>query len=226
MYIWGLDSQKLEGIALDLGLEIENGRSKGRAYAFRLCPPSSRSRYARVSPNPWGKPRHIKACCYHAFRDYIGRAFQQGATRVQSTGGDWRSLDAFKADLSRLHSQNVGSQMYPASMGELCRCEAYGIDIRPGGGAFDCETWARVSQDHRVQFSRAEPDGEGGVRIVNVASIRQADIARCPFAIMVPAHYRPDGSCKCDDPAEQAMMIKEWGYTRASFTRARRAGKL
>lgn len=46
-------------------------------------------------------------------------------------------------------------------------------------------------------------------------TIRQSDIRKCPFAIMmVPEHYRPDGTCRCDDPEHRAqVMIPEWGYT-------------
>jgi len=45
-------------------------------------------------------------------------------------------------------------------------------------------------------------------------------IEKCPFLIMVAAHYRDDGTCKCDDPKERARMIAEWGYTEESFKRA------
>ncbi len=43
------------------------------------------------------------------------------------------------------------------------------------------------------------------------------DIRRCPHVILLPSHYRPDGSCKCDDPAERRMMIRRWGYRRSDF---------
>jgi len=78
-------------------------------------------------------------------------------------------------------------------------------------------------QDHRVRFSTINPDGCGGITESDVAYVRQADIGACPHLIMVAAHYRPDGSCKCDDPEEQAMMIRKWGYSRRDFRRARKA---
>lgn len=34
--------------------------------------------------------------------------------------------------------------------------------------------------------------------------------SNCPHSIMVPEHYREDGSCKCDDPNDPLMA--EWGY--------------
>ncbi|KKM18179.1 hypothetical protein LCGC14_1668320 [marine sediment metagenome] len=57
---------------------------------------------------------------------------------------------------------------------------------------------------------------------MNVREIKQSDIAACPHVIMMPGHYRTDGSCKCDDPDEQAMMIREWGYNKSDFLRARK----
>jgi hypothetical protein len=43
------------------------------------------------------------------------------------------------------------------------------------------------------------------------------DCLKCPFVILLPSHYRTDGSCKCDDARERAIMIKEWGYKKNSF---------
>lgn len=40
---------------------------------------------------------------------------------------------------------------------------------------------------------------------------------RCRFCIIVAEHYRDDDSCKCDDPLEQEMMIREWGYDEDDF---------
>ena len=42
-------------------------------------------------------------------------------------------------------------------------------------------------------------------------------IVKCPFFIMVPEHYREDGTCKCDDPEHRRMMIREWGYAVDDF---------
>lgn len=50
-----------------------------------------------------------------------------------------------------------------------------------------------------------------------ISYMKQSDMLKCPFAIMVPEHYRPDGSCKCNDPEHRAMMIQDWEYTEADF---------
>jgi len=38
----------------------------------------------------------------------------------------------------------------------------------------------------------------------------------CTFFIMVPEHYREDGTCKCDD-AEHRKEMRKWGYTKKHF---------
>jgi hypothetical protein len=50
-----------------------------------------------------------------------------------------------------------------------------------------------------------------------VRIMRQADILRCRHVIMLPSHYREDGTCKCDDPAERRRLIREAGYHRTDF---------
>lgn len=70
-----------------------------------------------------------------------------------------------------------------------------------------------------VTFEEMGRDGE----LRNVRVIKRSDIGACPHIIMVPSHYRDDGSCKCDDPAEQAMMIREWDYTPADFEKGGQA---
>lgn len=70
-----------------------------------------------------------------------------------------------------------------------------------------------MNGEHEIQFGTLQKDGT----LTNVRGIKQSDIGRCPHVIMVASHYREDGTCKCDDPKEQAMMIKEWGYAKKDF---------
>jgi len=46
--------------------------------------------------------------------------------------------------------------------------------------------------------------------ITDERDISQDDIRRCPFYIMIPEHYREDGSCRCNDPDHSEMIT--WGY--------------
>jgi len=42
------------------------------------------------------------------------------------------------------------------------------------------------------------------------ADIPQSQFHNCPFLIMLPEHYRADGTCRCDDPDHIEMI--EWEY--------------
>lgn len=64
-----------------------------------------------------------------------------------------------------------------------------------------------------TEFGTLNPDGS----YVHTGTLRQSDMANCPYFIMVLDHYRPDGTCRCDDPIEQARMIAEWGYSPSDF---------
>lgn len=53
--------------------------------------------------------------------------------------------------------------------------------------------------------------------MTQIRYLRQSDMLKCKFAIMVPEHYREDGTCMCDDLEHRKMMIKEWGYKSSQF---------
>ena len=57
----------------------------------------------------------------------------------------------------------------------------------------------------------------GKLVTTHVRTLSQATMLACPFVIMEPSHYREDGSCKCDDAEERAMMIAEWEYSAEDF---------
>ncbi len=63
-----------------------------------------------------------------------------------------------------------------------------------------------MRENHNIMFDTLTPDGN----LVNVRLIKQSDIQRCPHYIMVPTHYRDDGTCRCNDKEHTEM--REWGY--------------
>ena len=69
--------------------------------------------------------------------------------------------------------------------------------------------------EHKVQFGTLQPDG----KLTNVRYLKQSSMAKFPFFIMVPEHYRQDETCKCNDPEHRKMMMKEWGYKRSDFAK-------
>ena len=57
-----------------------------------------------------------------------------------------------------------------------------------------------------VRFSKLNPDGTE----TNIRNINQSDLTKCPHYILMPEHYRQDGSCRCNDKTHTEM--REWGY--------------
>lgn len=51
---------------------------------------------------------------------------------------------------------------------------------------------------------------EERLRKGKVTILKHGDIARCPHYIIAPEHYKPDGTCFCNDP--NAAIMAEWGY--------------
>jgi hypothetical protein len=43
-----------------------------------------------------------------------------------------------------------------------------------------------------------------------MATINFGNLTNCPNTIFDHTHYRPDGSCKCNDKSNTIM--KKWGY--------------
>ncbi len=134
MRIVGLSLGQLEQIAGSLDLCFDNFRSEGQGYAFRLTPKSSRGIYARRSP----RGRHLKATCYHGYRDFIIACFATGAESVRTVGPrritdasgretlpsvTYHDVGLFLADLSDFGKRQLGSIARPVEYLELCDCE-------------------------------------------------------------------------------------------------------
>ena len=67
-----------------------------------------------------------------------------------------------------------------------------------------------------TQFGTLTKDGT----LINVREIKQSDLAKCPFTIFDPFHYRNDGSCKCNDQEHRRFMMDNWEYTTEDFIEA------
>ena len=60
--------------------------------------------------------------------------------------------------------------------------------------------------EHKIKFGTLHPDGT----VTDEREITKEDVRRCPFFILVPEHYREDGTCRCDDPTHVEM--RDWEY--------------
>ncbi len=67
--------------------------------------------------------------------------------------------------------------------------------------------------NHKIKFGTLNSNG----KLSHIREIKQSDISRCKFTIMVLYHYRDNGSCKCSNKKHREMMIKKWGYKREDF---------
>jgi hypothetical protein len=76
----------------------------------------------------------------------------------------------------------------------------------------------RNNMEHKIKFCTLVNDN-GHLVETNIRYVKQSDIAKCPFCIMVPEHYHDDGTCKCSDAEYRKTVMKKWGYTKRDFIR-------
>lgn len=167
--------------------------------------PGHRRGFAGYDGRP---PRRLIAACFHAYGEVIRALLDAGAERIDTAparaerrkgkdrGGVWGPGE-FHRMAARIGDRNIGSMMAPMRFRDACDC---GVgDMPPRGYDYAARQWA------------------DGLRGAPVRVMRQADMLRCEHVIMLPEHYREDGSCKCDSRSHRAMMIREWGYSEADF---------
>jgi hypothetical protein len=91
----------------------------GSLVRARIGLASSREPGARRS---W-TGRRIPAACWHAYRDVLAALFDQcPAARVRTALAVYRGREGFERHYPATAYVNVGSQMQPAHMPELCDC--------------------------------------------------------------------------------------------------------
>lgn len=64
-----------------------------------------------------------------------------------------------------------------------------------------------------ITFGTLNRDGT----LTNVMVLKYANIMRCPRSIMVPEHYKADGTCLCKDPDEIARILAERQIRRMKY---------
>jgi hypothetical protein len=203
MKVWTkLTESELHAIANEVGVTISEHGSEtfaipkvGRAYSFGLRPAKQLGKiygdykYQRTNASGFNPERRVHAVCWHGWRDFMLALYKHDPdARIKTAIADYRGRDDFLEKYPRTANLNIGSMMYPMQMHRACNCAI-------GGWLIDLST---------------QPN-------MRAYSMKQGAIRSCPFVIIDPSHYRADGTCKCNDPAEQERMIREWDYTPADF---------
>jgi hypothetical protein len=104
------------------GYELEFSFTSGHDGCFRgrIIPTSSRSHGARRS---W-TGRRIKAACWHAHRDVLLALFlDHPEARVFTSMASYVGVEGFKATYPDTAYRNIGSELQPAFMPDLCECD-------------------------------------------------------------------------------------------------------
>jgi len=93
----------------------------GNRFRARLRVKNSYGQGARTSSSYLR--RHTPAACWHAYRDVLEAVFAEYPdARVQTSMATYKGRDGFRDKYSDTAYVNIGSQMYPACMPELCEC--------------------------------------------------------------------------------------------------------
>ncbi len=217
MKVKGVSEAQIRAIAADLGFRLDNTRSEGRYFLFvlRMATPIGRGGWrkapqAALRYRKRGYSSHMRgsgafggngAVCFHGHKEFMERIFKFNPDAVIRTKmAAYLGLDSFNEQFPGVGAKNVGSMMYPLRYEDACDCDGSEAETA-------CMFGTLLPPKH---------DG-GKAELTNVVMIKHSDLKRCPFTILVASHYRADGSCKCDDPEERKMMIRDWEYTPESF---------
>ena len=138
--------------------------------------------YQRVSVGYGTAGRRVHAVCWHGFRDFFRACFAYKPDAVFRTAlATWKGAADFEARFEETAYKNIGPAIAPVAIADACKCSAE-------------ESTRRVRQ----------------IQSAKVTLMRVADIRKCPHVIIMPEHYRADGTCRCNDP--EHVEMRAWGY--------------
>jgi len=152
-----------------------------------------------------------------ALADYRGSDdFERSHRETFGSGNEWNlaygQACTCETTRDRLEELRTVLRSESISYGELAELQGLADQIEPG----DVELLEAAGvPEHEVRMGTLTPSG-----LVNVRTIRQSDLLACPHVILSPEHYRDDGSCRCDDPTEQARLVAEYDYQPSDFVTA------
>lgn len=189
--------------AMVVGVELRNFREndRGTGYRFQLGLGVKRpvwrgeeniAPYQRLN---YKGTRKVAAVCWHGHRDFFRAVYEKSPEAVFITAvARYDGSEGFEETFPSTYTKEIGSVFDPCWYGNACFCDE---GVEPDSATKTDYTVACVSVGSDLKTSE--------VRVM-----RQSDFLRCPHTIMLPEHYRADGTCKCDDENEN---MAAWGYT-------------
>lgn len=116
MQVWGIEERDAERVAILWDVDIDARAANARSIYVKASPRRGTTHFRRTS----NTGRKVNGLCTHGFEAVIRELFRQGATRVKTPSGDWRSVEEFAADIPRINASNIGSQANPMTLLESC----------------------------------------------------------------------------------------------------------
>lgn len=96
--------------------DLSGNRFQGRLWVADSSGPGARRSWSG---------RRLKATCWHAYRDVLQNLFDHYPDATVRTGlAIYRGRDGFMSTYPNTAYMNVGSDLSPVTMPELCECEA------------------------------------------------------------------------------------------------------
>lgn len=140
MKVWNASEEQIRQAASLASVKIHSywagsGIVKdGRALRFRLAldrdkrTDSGGMYWQRTSASAFRSDRKVAAVCWHGHFAFMSALLSLADdARIQTAFADYRGRDDFYAKAPETAYRNVGSQMYPRQMNEICTCEAEGL---------------------------------------------------------------------------------------------------
>ena len=131
MIITKVPLSDLERIADEIGVKFESlhgdvgvryPRVQGRLIPNREVPLNERP-YRRLSTSWMNPERRVFAVCWHGYRDFLVRLFEEfPEAQVRTAFANYKGLDSFIELYPDTAWRNVGAPIYPLYAAEVCEC--------------------------------------------------------------------------------------------------------
>jgi hypothetical protein len=184
----------------DTDPEFSGDRRRRIKVSLRPVHGEAGERWRKVRDQFTGRSRRIFACSWDAHYVFFAAllALDPNA-EIKSMLAHWKGREDFHDRAPATGDTNWGSMYMPQYASEMCH-ESLSIgELRTLGN----EIAGEIDPDLPLQPSASDHGSTTHI-------MQQSMMRACPHFIMVPCHYRQNGTCRCNDFAHSEMA--EWGY--------------